>query len=126
MTLDEIASAINRVLSEDSASGRIINICMHEYSIQLGFYDFQIQVETEVELVSESGATRVSADYRSRTDESSSIVNFVGRDVLRCRFDDEANLLLEMDGGEVVRCVAREPTESFHVTGVTDLPLTLP
>ena len=125
MTLDEIASAINRVLSEDSDSARITFICMHEYSIQLGFYGFQIQVETEVEVVSESGTTRVSADYRSRTDESSSIVNFVGRDVLRCRFDDGANLLLEVDGGEVVRCIQREPTDSFSITGVTDGPLTL-
>jgi len=126
MGLGEIASKINEALSKDPASARIICICMHEYSIEFSFYEFWIQVETEVEIVTGEGTTLVSADYRYRTDESSSIVGFVGRDVLRCRFDDDANLLLEVDGGEIIRCVAKEPTDSYNVQGLTDGPLCLP
>lgn len=126
MRLSEIASKMNEALSKDSESARITCICMHQYSIQFHFYEFSVQVETEVEIVTQEGTTQVSADYRKRADGASAIVNFVGRDVLRCRFDEEANLLFEVDGGELVRCVAEEPTDSFIVNGLTDTSLCLP
>lgn len=126
MRLREIASKMNEALSKDSESARITCICMHQYTIEFYFYEFMVQVATEVEIVTEKGTTHVSADYLNRTDESSSIVRFVGRDVLRCRFDDAANLLFEVDGGEIIRCVATEPTESFSVTGLAGGTLCLP
>ena len=50
MGLCEVASKINEALSKYS---EITCICMHQYSIQFHFYEFSIQVDTEVEIVTE-------------------------------------------------------------------------
>ena len=125
MELCEIACKINEALS--SSATFVHCVSMHEYSIQLELYALSIQIETGVEIVSNDGTSVVvDADYTRRTEQSFSILRLVGTRVLGCRFDDEASLVLELAGGESVRCIADEPVESYIVTGVTDLPLTLP
>ena len=102
-------------------------VCMHEYSIHLKLYALSIQIETAVDIVWNDGTTvLVSADYTHRTEQSFSILKLVGRRVLSCRFDDTVSLVLDLAGGESVRCIAEEPVESYTVCGITDGPLHLP
>ena len=97
---------------------------MHEYSIHLKLYALSIQIETAVDIVWNDGTTvLVSADYTHRTEQSFSILKLVGRRVLSCRFDDTVSLVLDLAGGESVRCIAEEPVESYTVCGITDGPL---
>lgn len=125
MELREIASKINKALTSDATFVHCVS--MHEYTIQLELYALSIQIATGVEIVHNDGTSVVvDADYTRRTEQSFSIIRLVGARVLNCRFDDEMSLVLELAGGESVRCIADEPVESYIVTGITDTPLTLP
>lgn len=125
MTLLEIASEINRVLTASPVSVQCI--CMHEYSIRIDLCELAVQVETEVEIVWEDGSkVLVSADYRHRTERSFSILKLIGGTVVSCRFDDERNLVLQFSAGELVRCIAVEPVESYVICGIAEAPLFLP
>ena len=125
MTLHEIESITNQVLT---ASPVFVHcVCMHEYSIRIELYALSIQVETGVEIVWKDGSkVLVSADYRDRTERSFSILKLIGERVLSCRFDDEKSLVLEISGGESLRCIAVEPVESYVVSGIAEAPLFLP
>jgi len=124
MTLLEIASKINQVLTASPVFVQCI--CMHEYSIRLELYALSVQIETEVEIVWRDGTkVLVSADYRHRTEPSFSILKLIGGRVLSCRFDETKSLLFQMSGGESVRCIAVEPVESYVVC-IAETPLFLP
>ena len=125
MTLDEIESNVNQVLT---ASPVFVHcICMHEYSIRIELYALSIQVETEAEISWKDGSkVVVNADYRHRTERSFSILKLTGERVSSCRFDDEKSLVLEISGGASLRCIAVEPVESYVVCGIAEAPLFLP
>ena len=101
-------------------------ISMHEYSIQFGMYEFEVTVETEVEILWNDGTSVVvDSDYRYRTDQSFSVLRLIGRKVLSCHFDHDESLVFKVSGGDYIRFVAKEPVESFRIEGIDAMPLLL-